>query len=223
MGSFKDSFFTISEKVLSNPGKKWAVNDFPNLNRNEVSMFYNLLLKEGVGERKSQFGKNSALRIIHPARLLELCIENFSAGKKSYNFISNEKESTVLRSIKNAAGTLIIGGLKGLRPELKYSEDGKLILYINESRFFKRAQLNYFQVSSGIYHVKFGGGIYLVLPAHKQFLNSGLMNRGEYKIPSDFYSYLSLCVDKNPINLPQKEHMEQLLRRHDGNFLSWNK
>ena len=217
-----DSHFIMAQEFLSYPDKTWVTTDFFYLNRPAVVKFFTSLIKEDVMKRKSAFGPASRALVIHPEKLLELCIRGFKKSEsKVLNFISKESSANLIKELKDHNIEFFLGRFSGVKPKLVYSTDSHLSLLLPDPGIFQGKKLDFFQMDLGFYKVKFGGNINIILPRYKKFLRRHVQKIKNVLIPSDFYSYLYLAASQTPMAKPQAEFMEAKLKGVYGNFLAW--
>lgn len=217
-----DSEYIITAEFLSYPDKTWVTTNFPNLHRPAVVRFFNDLIRKGILKRNSAFGPSSRVSLIKPDLLLKLCINGFKKNEsKLLNFTSKESGKEILSHLKNQEIEFYPGRLSGVRPELIYSSESTLSLLIPDRKLFWGKKLDFFQMDTGLFKVKFGGGIQIILPRFKIFLRRYAQKVRNLLLPSDFYSYLSLTASSSPMAEPQIEYMQNKLKGQYGNFLAW--
>ncbi|MFH1259516.1 MAG: hypothetical protein ABII74_06885 [Elusimicrobiota bacterium] len=221
---FKDSYFCISYELLKNPEKKLTTRDFNNYKRADVVDFIRFLILENIVRRDIHFGRESFSILKNPEKLLNLCIDGFkNSERKSFLFTSNRNYHEILSDLKRKNVEFYLGRFSGIRPNLQYAYDNMLTLLIPNKKYFEGYDLRELEYDLGVSKVRIGGNILLVLPRYKKFLRQYFLNSGEYKIPSDFYTFLSMTTMNNPLGKPQAENIIKKIKGKDANFLSWKK
>lgn len=220
--NFKDTYLIMAEEILSNPQRRWSTLSFNNHDRNSVVLFFKYLVKEKILLRPSDFGRNAGSILNDPAKLLDLCVQAFSySEKRSLNMISNIALNELIERLQHSGREFYCGGFSGVRNELKLVADNHLKIYFTDAADLRSVKFKMLQMDCSCFRSSFGGNVIFIEPIFKKFLKLNSQIENGISIPSDFYTYLSLKVDKNPMSVPQLENFYKKLGGLNGSFLSW--
>ncbi|MBN1412211.1 MAG: hypothetical protein JW969_15305 [Spirochaetales bacterium] len=220
--NFTDTSYIVAHRFLCEPERKWTTLDFPGCHRPAVVRLFNYLIGEGVLQRNEARGRNSHSLLVSPAKLLDLCIENFNTNEeKVLSFVSKRPEDDLLQDLLRLKVEFYMGRFTGIRRDLIYSTVSGFSLLLPDRSVFSGDDLAEFQLEFKLLKVNFGGNITLILPRFKEYLRKFAVEQEGIRLPSDFYTYLYLSNSDNPVALPQKEFIEKEIGGVNGNFLAW--
>jgi hypothetical protein len=190
--------------------KVWTTHLFDCYKTNEVESFFKELVKEGILSRsRVQNGRQSGAVLVNSRKLLALCVKGFADN------IMARLAYTSKRSHPE-----VVKDLQWLETDYYISEsDAILTILIPESSWFTGTKQNELQKILGINKVQSGGDIEIILPRYHDFLEKYHRIENGVKVPSDFYTYLTMKSSHDPVVQQKAKQMETLLKTTQGSFL----
>lgn len=219
---FSDNDFIMSYHILAEKNRKWTVRDFEKykISKRLASDFYNFLIKEGILSRKNPFGPKSYCFLKSPAKLINMCVEQFvRPEKKTITFVSTRDIKDILDEIKNLKIEFYLAKFSGIKPNIKYVQDDRLYIFLPDIKLFRYESISMLEKKLGIHRVNGGGNVLFFLPRYRKFLRHNYREIDGFRIPSDFYSYLDMSTLPNPRGQEQADNMLAKLKNQEGSFV----
>ena len=216
------NFFIVATELLKAPGKPWSSGGFQKqgVTKNVASSILRILEKKDVvewaGGRRRGRGAYCVLRT--PEMLLRQCVENFmDQDLRRESFVSNRSAEEIALALQEKGYEVFLGRFEGLPKEYRYVHDGRGEILCLNSKIFTLANRERLIWELSLHHVSKGGNIFISIPRHKKFLKYQTLEQDGVKIPSLFYTYLSLKNWDYPMAQAQIEHLEKCLKK-EGKF-----
>lgn len=218
---FKSAYLGIAYEMLTDPKKVWSTPMFSGYRRNDVVVFFQALVQEGILSRdRAQRGPLSGARLVSSKKLLDLCVKGFTDHTQArFRYVSKLTHAAVLKNLPALHTKYYIGGFRGVKDNLKEVNDNTLTILIPDRSWFTGYKQSELQMKLNISKVQSNGDIEIILPRFHSFLEKYHQKETGVDIPSDFYTWLAMKSSPDPMAQQQAKHMETVLRGTNGSFL----